>query len=488
MKLILNNIEKEVREFRFYIVLFFAVIFSLESLVNHYNFRTYSFDLGIYNNSIFQYSHFINNPHPFAHEFVTNFLGDHFALYTIIFSPLAYVFGSYTLLIFQISAVIFGGIGVYKIVKYKYPDSFLAEISIFHFYSFYGIYSALAYDYHDNVVASMFIPWFILAILKNQTYKTIGWAVMICVGKENMPLILAFISCGMIFNTKLKQQRILLALISVISLIYMYIVINMVMPTMLVNREKIGHLRYTILGGSLSEILENLIFKSRYLISALFTNVSIDKTVDWIKEETFFCLFMAGGIGLLIRLEFLLMILPILVQKMYNDDFGKWGINSHYSIEFAPIIVLSLYFSLEKISLKQMYGFAFLFSFLSFSTTFSKLTYRRSYWYSEENTNIFFHHHYYTRVDRYVFNEMCKLIPEEAKLSTASMFSPHLAFRKEIYAFPDTKKADHIFIAESRFDYPLSGDLLHQEILKYINSDEWEIIKQMGDMYLFRRK
>jgi uncharacterized membrane protein len=488
MKVIFDNIEKEFKEYRFYIVLLFTIVYCLISLVNHYNFRTYAFDLGIYNNSIYQYSHLNNNPHPYVYWHVTNFLGDHFALYTIIFSPLAYLFGSYTLLYLQIAAIIFGGIGVYKIVKLKYPNTFLPEISLFHFYTFYGIYSALAYDYHDNVVASMFIPWLILALLNNNIKKLIFYAILICVGKENMPLIVSFICIGLIFLTNIKHQKIVLLLISVCSLIYMYIIVSYVMPSFLVSTQKIGHLRYTILGKDGSEIFHNLIYKSRYLITALFNNVDLDKTVNFIKEETYFCLFMAGGIGLLIRPEFLIMVIPILVQKMYNDDFGKWGINSHYSIEFAPIIILALYFSFEKINLKLKYGIAFLFAFLSFSTTFAKLSYRRSFWYSEENSNIFFEHHYYSRIDRMVFNEMCRAIPEDAKLSTASMFAPHLSFRKEIYAFPDTKKANYIFIAESNHDYPLKGDLLHQEILKYQNSEDWELVKQLGNMYLFKRK
>ena len=235
MKVLFDNIEKELKGYRFYIVLLFTIVYCLISLVNHYNFRTYAFDLGIYNNSIYQYSHLYNNPHPYVYWHVTNFLGDHFALYTMIFSPLAYLFGSYTLLYLQIAAIIFGGIGVYKIVKLKYPDTFLPEISLFHFYTFYGIYSALAYDYHDNVVASMFIPWFILALLNNKIKKLIFYAVLICIGKENMPLILAFICIGLVFLTKVKRQKIILLIISVCFLIYMYIIVSYVMPSFLFN-------------------------------------------------------------------------------------------------------------------------------------------------------------------------------------------------------------------------------------------------------------
>src|ERR1041385_5312688 len=117
MKLLGKIIMNELSQVRFYIFVIFAFAYSLLSLVNHYNYHTYSFDLGIYNNSIYQYGHFINNPHPYGHDAVTNFLGDHFALYTIILSPLHYLFGTYTLLYVQIASVLFGGAGIYKLVK-----------------------------------------------------------------------------------------------------------------------------------------------------------------------------------------------------------------------------------------------------------------------------------------------------------------------------------------------------------------------------------
>ena len=92
----------------------FATIYVLISLVNHYNFRTYALDLGLYTNALWDYAHFQWNDSGVFKQVNENLLADHFDLYLIIFSPFSYIFGSYTLLILQISFVLLGGAGVYR--------------------------------------------------------------------------------------------------------------------------------------------------------------------------------------------------------------------------------------------------------------------------------------------------------------------------------------------------------------------------------------
>ena len=95
----------ELKKPKNYILLFFCFIYCLISLVNHYNFRTYAFDLGIYSNCLHQYGHLHKNHYPYLHNLFTNFLADHFSLYTVLLSPLHYIFGTSTLLYIQIISI-----------------------------------------------------------------------------------------------------------------------------------------------------------------------------------------------------------------------------------------------------------------------------------------------------------------------------------------------------------------------------------------------
>ena len=116
------------------VALIFCIIYCLISLVNHYNFRTYALDLGVYTNALYDYIHLQwNDSTSFLAE-AENLLADHFDIYLIIFSPLSLVFGSYTLLVVQIFSVIVGGYGVFRYFRdWKETRGLELPASIFFF-------------------------------------------------------------------------------------------------------------------------------------------------------------------------------------------------------------------------------------------------------------------------------------------------------------------------------------------------------------------
>lgn len=155
------------------IIFIFFLIYCSISLVNHYLLRTYASDLGFYTNSAFNYAHLrwkdciIDRTLP-QPAYINN-LSDHFSLILIPISPVIYIFGTYGLLVAQIVFILFGGIGIYKYVFYKTGNLFKANLFLIHFYGFFGIFSALGFDFHNNVIGAMFIlPGFfiILRVIK----------------------------------------------------------------------------------------------------------------------------------------------------------------------------------------------------------------------------------------------------------------------------------------------------------------------------------
>ena len=80
----------------------FFVLYALISLLNHYFFRTYALDLGLYTNALYDYAHFRFNYSEVFKDHLENLLSDHFDLFLMLVSPFYYLFGTYTLLIVQI--------------------------------------------------------------------------------------------------------------------------------------------------------------------------------------------------------------------------------------------------------------------------------------------------------------------------------------------------------------------------------------------------
>ena len=114
-------------------IFFFGFIYVLISFGNHYNFRTYARDLGIFTNALYDYSTFHWNEPTVLHLYLKNILGDHFILIALLISPFTWIFGSYTLLVFQILSILFGGFGVYRIINNKFGKT-IATLALIHFF------------------------------------------------------------------------------------------------------------------------------------------------------------------------------------------------------------------------------------------------------------------------------------------------------------------------------------------------------------------
>ena len=475
------------------ILILFCVIYCLISLVNHYNYRTYAFDLGIYNNCLYQYGHFHKNHYPYLHYMFTNFLSDHFSLYTVILSPLHYIFGTSTLLYIQILSILFGSLGVYKIIKYRFNKPFLAEIAMIQYLSFFGIYSALSFDYHDNVVSAMFVPWFLYYFDIKNIKLTVLFAFLIVIGKENMPIWLAFICFGLfLLHFKEKEKRNLALILAFSSIVYVLLVIKVIMPAMdpLMAKNGYNAFKYTILGNNFKEIIFNLTHNPLKIFKALFfSHIESLPELKNIKFELYLCLLLSGGWMLLLRPQYLVMLIPIIAQKVFSDDFGKWGISGHYAIEFAPIVILCFYDGLQFLK-KERYVFAIaiIVCISTIYITYDKMQDRASLYYSKTNGCFYIKEHYKCEFSKREVKKVMKLIPESANLSALNVFCPHLSFRKNIYQFPDVHDAEYIMLAKSEYSYPVRGRDLDKQIRDYLSSPMWETISANRNIYLFKKK
>jgi uncharacterized membrane protein len=475
-----------------YILLLFGVIYALISLGNHYNYRTYAFDLGIYNNCLYQYGHFHKNHYPYLHYMFSNFLSDHFSLYTIILSPLHYIFGSTTLLLVQIVSILFGAAGVYKIVKQASNIPFLPEIAMVHFLSFFGIYSALSFDYHDNVVSAMLMPWFFYYFKNNRFGLTWLYALLIVIGKENMPLWLMFVCLGLATAYfKDRQKRNTALLLTLFSVVYAVVILKYVMPNIDPTAPGNGYnqMRYSVLGTNMGELTANIFHHPMKIINALFANHLPDASLNGIKMELYSCLLYSGGWLLIFRPQYLIMLIPVIAQKVLADDFGRWGINYHYSIEFLPVIVIGFYDTLFKLKNARLSKLlAVTVCCMTIYITKATIDKRVSLYYGKESTCFYIPEHYQCEFDKKEVKRVMKLIPKDVNLCAQNCFAAHLSFRKNIYQYPDVYDAEYIMLASSPNAYPVRGPELDAAIRELNESRDWETLSADKGIYLFRKK
>lgn len=470
----------------------FGIIYCSISLVNHYLFRTYGWDLGIINNSLFDYAHLRwNNAEILYPNFkFDNLLGDHFTLYPVIISPLYWVFGSYTLLLFQVAAILWGGYGVYKFVYQLNSNHKLALLACIQFYSIFGIYSALGFDYHDNVVAAMFVPWLLYYFHKENWINASIYLVLILIGKENMALWAFFICLGlMLLYYKEKKKLIWSAEFAFLSLIYFVGIMHLI-PKLSSGQPNYIHWDFSALGGNMKEVVISIITHPKHAFMLLFENhLNVPEGVGS-KSELHYIVLLSGGIALIYRPQFLIMLLPIYGQKMFNDLFVRWGICYHYSIEFAPILAIATAWLVNdlKTTEHKKFWLALGFALLTFVATISVLDHRVSNWYHPENERFYDKRHWKNSYEVKPVYENLQLIPANASLSAQSMLCPHLAFREKIYHYPYIGDAEYIaLLPKDSNKYPLLETEYQQKIDELRKSPDWTVVVDNGALLIFKR-
>lgn len=459
-----------------------GVVYALISFVNHYLFKTYALDLGLYTHFMYEYAHFRHADLFMLDLSPQSALSTHFDLYLVLLSPLVYVFGSYTLLVVQFAAVLFGGYGIYKLISLYSDDDFIPILATVAFFFSFGVIHALSYDYHSNVVSAMMMPWLLYCIKKGRFVWASVFVVLLVIGKENMSLWLFFIVLGLMWDYRKNRKAMWHLLAFAVFSVAYFLVINMiVMPK--IGGEGIS--RYHHLGDNYAEIALQLITHPGETIRHLSTNTSEFGQFDGIKEEFYLCALATGLIFTILKPNYLVMLIPLIGQKMLSSYHLFWGISFQYSIEFVPVLVISSFLVIlrvRKLLWQRVLSLALLLSVLL--TLFYTIGVPKAYVVPEQLCIYQGRHYEQSRFDADYARELIRQIPDDAYVCASTMFVPHLALRHYIEDFvscPNTG-AEYVLITKPYFESRRDGQII------FSNRDDFETVATDGTIFLLKRK
>lgn len=464
-------------------IILFGGIYTLMSFANHYFFRTYTLDLGLYTNALFDYGsgrmatmEMFNFPSHLA-------LSDHFDLYLILFSPLVHIFGTYTLLITQIVAVLIGGLGVYRF----FEDRKTAIMATTFFLSFFGIISSFAFDYHSNVITAAMLPWFFLNLRKERTIAVFLLLIFLLIGKENMSLWIGFVCIGLaIHYRKAKLKRNLSILCALISLTYFYLMISYVMPALSGEHDYL-HFTYNSLGSNMKEAIQSLIFHPIDSIEIFFSNHSNQVTADYVKLETHLILLISGVLILFWRPAYLIMLIPIYFQKFFHDNIVVWSHGAQYSVEFAPIVTIGIFSIIGEIKhqrRKLIFGLSL--TLISVLVTLRTLD-QPFFYFPKENVQFYKSQHFEKHYSVKEVYEILDKIPSDAPVSAAFCYVPHLSLRKDIYEYPKIENAEYIVLSTEESPWPINQEQFDYRLDTLKKSNHWKTVDSNEHLYLFEK-
>ncbi len=463
----------------------FAIVYAIISFLNHLCFRTYGLDLGLYTNAMYDYAHgsMANMDMIWAKKHLA--LADHFDLYLLLFSPLVYLFGSWTLLIIQIVAVLVGAKGVHTYFK---SQPRIALFASFFFLSYFGVFSALSYDYHSNVIAAMAVPWLFYFVREKRFIASLLVLVFIWIGKENMAFWMAFVTMGLALIHRKDRKASLISLgFSFASFCYFLLVIQVIMPSLSAEGEFINFAYEKSLGNSMSEAIKFLFSHPLDSLKIFFSNHLPDPRFDGVKTESHILLLISGVAILIRKPAYLLMLAPIYFQKFFHDQPMVWSPGAQYSIEFAPVLAIGVFEVVRSIKNEKFQKLALIgTAVLSLACTL-RISDKPFDHVEESNVQFYKKKHFSRDYNTEAVWRAIEMIPDDAAVCAQNPYLPHIALRNNVFMFPYVKSAEYILVSTMEYPYPLQTEELFAEIEKLKSDSKWEIAFEEDGVYLFEK-
>jgi uncharacterized membrane protein len=478
-----------------FIVLFFFLLYNLQSVVNHYLFRTNALDYGFHLQAFWHFIHFTSGPLTVFGHTITSFFQIHPSFTLVYLTPLCYllkpVLGSYTLIIVQNIFIIIGGIYTYKVLLYKSNNYLISVIAILHYFLLWGHYSAIAFEYIDATVAATFIPVFFYYFYKSKYFYAGLAFVFTLTSRENMPIWFIFIGLFFAieyFKTDKIKFKLSLGIIT-ISLVYLVFIFSVLFPFFADDTYTYNRFQYSQLGSNIPEVLKYIVLHPISTIKLLFVNHLGNSVYDGIKIEFWTVFMLSGGIILFLKPKYFLIFIPLIGQKLFSDDYQMWGINIFYSIEIVSVLTIASYLIIIKFkNYKITYIISFLLLLSTFVTTITMMNHRKSKWYNSSKEKIYTASFYKSDLNIKEVYSTLKLIPDDAVVCAGEKLVAHLSFRDKIYYFPNINDSEYIVLLLKGSTYPLKIDEFNQKVSQLLSSNKWEILTQTSDIILLRKK
>lgn len=444
------------------IFIIFTLIFSLNSLYHHFTYNTNTFDLGIYSQIIYRYSHSFNLYSPLKHMIL---LADHFEPILIVLSPIVKFFpASQTLLIIQALFVSLSAIPLYLICLDKTKSTLLSFLLIISYLTSKGILSAMNFDFHSSTISVLPIS-LILFFWYFQKWK-LYWFTLVfsLLFKEDLPIFIAGLGIYQILNVQktLGLKTLLFAITS-------FYLIKFKLMAMLWTGGAQSYIETSTLPLNDPFTLLILFFTKPFIfIDQIFNNpVKITTVID--LNSTFALLPLLSPF-------FWLTVFPDLYLRFTSTYMQIWTTNFHHNANLIPFLVVSTVIVIVNYKIPQKPIILLLVILL----LFGGLNPKSIFW------SIF--HANFANIKTYEYIDKALLnIPSNAKISAGSSIIPHLIDRDYVYMYPEVIDADYIIIDPTLSSYPLENEDLVNNIDNLIKSPNWQVEK-IKNLYIFKKK
>ena len=437
--------------FIFLLIFLYLTTFTAFSLRRHDAFLTTAFDLGIYDQAIWNSLHgrILRSTNEEGFDIL---LADHVQPILLLISPLYLIYSSpRTLLLLQTVVISLGALPLFGLARKRLGGSLLPLLLSAAYLLFPALESSNTFDFHPVALVPTLILTAFYFLERGNRGIFLAFALLAMACKEDISLPLFLVGLYLVF---IRRQRRTGLLLTLLAALWFYIAWFVIIGHFSPQGVSIYYAeRYSYLGRNLPEMVKTALTHPQIVAQNLFTR----DRLAYVRG-----LLAPLGFTSLLSPEVLLLSSPSLAINLLSQSWlmHREGLFLHYSSAIVPFLTLSSLYGLEwagrwlKGRWPQMAT-----GLLCGLVLLSSLIYHRYYGLSPLAEGFI-----WPPVGEHqrAAEEMAGLIPPEATVSASPYLNPHVSQRETIYVFPNIHEARYIFIDTLPTNIPIiTRDFYH---------------------------
>jgi uncharacterized membrane protein len=450
------------RKYLWLLVLIITILYSSLSTLRHQHFTSSAYDLGIFDQAIWQYSQF-QAPYSSvrSNRLTENLLGDHFHPIIAVLAPLYWLTDSVEALL--IAQALLFAIAIVPI--FLFTEKRLGQVAAYLFaisYSiFWGVQKAVEFDFHEIALAVPLTALAIYFIDEKRWRAYFICLVLLLLTKENLSILIFFFGVYLLAIRQYKR-----ALISMGAGAIWFVAVTKIFIPFFIDPETMragragnyyGYWSYNHLGSNPLGVLLTAIKNPLLIIKTLFSPGAKLHTY-WLLFHPF--LFLAFFSPLFI------LAIPLLAERFLSENANLWMADFHYTAVLVPVLVMASVDGLSRITgrIKKLRpGYLIIPASCLVLLLNLRLLPQFPLW------NLTSPAYWRLTSSDVTGRRALALIPPTASVITQGPITPHLTHRRIIYVLHPTviiPDADFIVVSEHVNPFPF---LSHQDIKRYLD-------------------
>lgn len=302
-----------------------CALYASVSLGMHRNYLSGAYDLGIFDQAVRSYAHgslpysLIKSPH-------YNVLGDHFSPILVLIVPFYWLFAhAQTLLVIQSALIAVSVVPIYRWSARELGTG-AACILAFGYGTFWGIGSAITFDFHEIAFAVPLLAFSLTALADRRFRAAVLWALPLVLVKEDLGITLAAIALVILLRGGGRWAWWVMTGGIAATALEMLVLIPLANPDGFAYAVQLGS------GNAAGSATPGLATEPSPLYLRPFW-----PPIKWGTTA----LLLAPSLGTVLRSSVALVAVPTIAWRFMGANWHYWGPSYHYSAVLGPILVVA---------------------------------------------------------------------------------------------------------------------------------------------------